>query len=431
MLILIFILTISMPINGQNKIPKKDIIDKCELPDRCKWIKKDGMINEETIICNGLNSTFNTNKCNISSEINNEKNNFYIIYMVLLLKYSHDYVLNNDFNMHRIIECVKPLADFYIKFIELKGFRFDLALEIKNNKTYFEFYDLEFGIFNQQGDLINNCQEYKKALGNLTRNFIKKDSRQFINVNFVNTQFRNPLCALQFKNAKIGKLQLNYLANSYYKRNVINFLDDDIDNNSSLNSEVVKYVIENFYGLDLDWKLINREIFKKSREFHFDGVINSIQNDVFGSFDKLRLIRFNPIFLLNLVRKQGIDWIKTMNYGVKANLTNSEMKNNIDMEKSVEIKFVINNVLDFLYNDKAQLFYDEDFCLFQDFPFEQLIIINVNLMMKQDKLNLSCTTLWLIQYYPIYYKYSISLMFKSEIKPDFTVNQKSIIIGKM
>ena len=419
-----------MPISEQDKIPNKEIIDQCELPDRCKWLKKDQARTEETITCNGLNSTFNTNKCNISSEINNEKSNFYIINLVLLLKYKQDYVLNNGFNMHEIIEYAKPLAQLYIKFIELKGFRFDLALQIENNKTYFEFYDMEFGIFNQQGDLIRNCREYKKAIGNLTRGFIKKDSHNFINVNFINTQFRNSLCALQLKNAKIGILKLNYLVNSYYKRNVINFLDDDIDNNGSLNSEIFRYVVDNFYGLDLDWKLINRDIFKKSKEFHFDGVINSIQNDVFRSFEKLRLIRFNPIFLLNLIRKQGIDWIKSINMGIKSNLTNSEMINNIDMEKSVEIKFVIMNVFDFLYNNKAQLFYDEDFCLFKDFPFEQLIIINVNLMIKQDKLDLSCTTLWLVQYYPIYYKYSKTLIFKSEINQTLQVIKNQSLLKK-
>lgn len=70
----------------------------------------------------------------------------------------------------------------------------------------------------------------------------------------------------------------------------------------------------------------------------------------------------------------------------------------------VEIRFGIYNYGDFYFDEnKLDFTYDEDFCLFKDFPFNQLILFNIYIE-KMVKSNLSCTTLWLTQYYPVYYQ---------------------------
>jgi hypothetical protein len=53
-------------------------------------------------------------------------------------------------------------------------------------------------------------------------------------------------------------------------------------------------------------------------------------------------------------------------------------------------------------------FPDEDFCLYQNFPFEQLIVSLYDLHNHLELIDdsLTCTYLWLIQFYPIYANYS-------------------------
>lgn len=61
----------------------------------------------------------------------------------------------------------------------------------------------------------------------------------------------------------------------------------------------------------------------------------------------------------------------------------------------------------------SKMFPDEDFCIYVDYPFDQLVIFFDNItelyktkygLLVIDK-EYSCTYLWLIQYYEFYYKY--------------------------
>ena len=406
-------------------IPIKTFIDNCHLPKGCKWIDKKQQLLEETIVCNNLQSRLDLNKCNVTKKRSEKLWEYYAINLVFVEKTNRNYILNNDFNLHTIVDIINSTISSEIKFGNLKGFQCDLALVLKNKADYIQFYDSKFDFYNRDGEVIKTCEDYKKSIGNLTKSFILSRFDSYYSMSFLNTQYKTPICPLLFENAKIPNLRFSHLVKSYYKRNTIDFLNDL--NNSSLNTEISTYSLENFYGIDLDSNIINKEIFKKTTRFQFDGVINSIQTDLFKTFENVKFIEFNPIFLLDVIRKKGIDWMKSINYGIKANLSD-QVSMKINMEKSKQIKFIINNVLDFLYNNKAQFFYDEDFCIFKDFPFDQLIIINVNLMYKQDKSNLSCTTVWLVQYYQLYYQYSKSIVLKFEIDQTLqTIKENSLI----
>ena len=403
----------------------KTFVENCQLPKGCKWEDKKHWLVEETIVCKNLRSKINLDKCNLTNKTSNRITDMYNINLMLNEKVDNNYILNNDFNLHKIIDFINSTIGSSITFVNLKGFRSDLSLVLNMNRITIMFYDIEFDFYNRDGKVIKTCEEYKNSIGNLTKNFILSDTKRYFKASFLNTQFKTPVCPLIFEKAKISILQFSHLVKSYYRRNTINFLDDF--NKSKLNAEIEMYMLDNFYGLDLDFKLINKEIFRETMVFQFDGVINSIHTDLFKTFENVKYIEFNPIFLLDVIRKQGIDWMKSINYGIKANLSDP-VSLEINMEQSKEIKFIIDNVLDFLYNNKAQFFYDEDFCLFKDFPFEQLIIINVNLVFNEDKLHLSCTTVWLVQYYQLYYQYSKSIFLKFEIDHTLkTIKENSLI----
>lgn len=62
-------------------------------------------------------------------------------------------------------------------------------------------------------------------------------------------------------------------------------------------------------------------------------------------------------------------------------------------------------LLKFNYNN---IFSDEDFCLYKDFPFQQLAIVYIsptkilNQLENNTSSTITCTTIWLIQYYPLF-----------------------------
>ena len=403
-------------------VPINAFVENCQLPKECKWLDMKQKLIEETIVCKNLRSTtkINLNKCNVKNKTSYDIYDIYKIHLILIEKIDNNYILNNDFNLHQIIDIINSPIGSILTFVNLKGFRSDLSLVLNSQNIEIMFYDIDFDFYNQDGNVIKTCNEYKNSISNVTTIF-----NNYFSMSFINTQYKTPVCPLLFENAKVSYLQFSHLVKSYYKKNSIQFLNDI--NNSSLKSEINEYSLENFYGLDLDSKLINEEIFKKTTGFVFNGVINSIEKDLFKTFENVEYIEFDSIFLLDIIRKQGIDWMKSINYGIKANLTDTvSMK--INMEKSKQIKFTVNKMLGFLHNNKSQLFYDEDFCLFKDFPFEQLIIINVNILFKKNKINLSCTTLWLVQYYQVYYQYSKSLSFKFLIEDTLqTIKENSLI----
>lgn len=140
---------------------------------------------------------------------------------------------------------------------------------------------------------------------------------EYYTVSLSNSRFRTPVCPLLFENTKLGGLHITNLVKSYYKNNVIKYLKV----NESINSQIRIYELENFYRLDLNRELINEIIFEKTPEFLFDGVINSIETDLFKSFVRLKSVEFNPVSFLEVVRKQGIKWIRSINYQLRVNLS--------------------------------------------------------------------------------------------------------------
>ena len=381
----------------------------CGLPENCKLAtKKQEDSLEQIIVCQNYQSLrFNKDKCkheldDIKGIKDGEKPYLLTLHFT---DYTKNYVLENSFQMHKIVDLVNPFLGSTIQFINLKGFDVDLALELNDSVAFFEFHDLDFNFYSRNKLIIRTCEEYEseKTKSQSNKSFIFNVSSEYFFVMFSNTRFNIPICPLIFEEIKLATLRIDNLVKSYYKRNVINYHKID----RSIDSEIENFELQDFYGLDLNVELINRDIFNNTTKFLFDGVINSIETDLFKYFKNLKSIKFNPVYLLEIVRKQGIDWIKSINHGLKVNLKDSKSVTS-NMGKSVEIKFTVYNVFDFVYNPKAHIFYDEDFCLFVDYPFDQLVITNIHLKYDVQKLDLSCTTLWLIQYYPIYFEYSKS-----------------------
>lgn len=169
--------------------------------------------------------------------------------------------------------------------------------------------------------------------------------------------------------------------------------------NEKINSIIGHLEFSAFFGLTLDKRLVDVDIFANTSRFTFDGVIVSIESDLFSSFKNLKELVFNYKFLRECILRQGLEWMTGINRDVHVDMNNSTAVQ-MSYERIVRINFGVFSMAGFRDNPKVDFFYDEDFCVFKDFPFHQLIVF----VLGYGKRQLSCTSLWLIRYYSMFGK---------------------------
>ena len=141
---------------------------------------------------------------------------------------------------------------------------------------------------------------------------------------------------------------------------------------------------------------MNRHLFKKVEELKVFGYLVDIQPDLFSYFVNLKLIdlqldNFKAFF------QHGNKWMANLNNEIQVNMSN---------HKQVQRYFNKKFKLRFLYKQNKSLineiydYPDEDFCLFKHFPHSHMV---VPIILPGIKIKCSCTLLWLIQYYNIYF----------------------------
>ena len=141
-------------------------------------------------------------------------------------------------------------------------------------------------------------------------------------------------------------------------------------------------------------KIVDKHVFKKLILIVIHGVIESIDEDMFIHFKKLRLIYINSNNFRSLFhQKGGIKWINAINDDMNVNLTSANLKPYFDRIVTLE------------FHDQAQLFKqiymypNEDICLFKEFPNQQLVYPAI---MLEEKFECTCTLLWLTRFYKSY-----------------------------
>ena len=136
------------------------------------------------------------------------------------------------------------------------------------SKTNFDFYD--------HTKLIDdNCNI---SLLNPTTYFLFKNS---IVVLEKETFFSQKTCPLIFQNSKIRLLKFQ-ISSSFINKNKMEFQQMNLTDNK-LNSKIVQLVIT-LYHTDLDYKLLNPDVFRELNFLDLSGEINSIQEDLFKSY---------------------------------------------------------------------------------------------------------------------------------------------------
>lgn len=170
-----------------------------------------------------------------------------------------------------------------------------------------------------------------------------------------------------------------------------------------MQTKVEIFSISNCENVLINENIININLFSLTSQFYIFGKIRSIQSDLFSKLPSVKYIALDIYFAKNLFQSTKIEWIKKLNENLKIHRNDFENFTN-------HIKFV--NIVQRFYPeyyfqmDVSNIFPDEDFCLYKDFPFSKLILLSIqNNAPDNIGIKLSCTFLWIAQDYNLYLKH--------------------------
>jgi hypothetical protein len=202
-------------------------------------------------------------------------------------------------------------------------------------------------------------------------------------------QYSENTCNYLFMNAFISTLTFTGIKNSIIENNQLGFID--LYNGSTiveLNCNIESVVFE-VYRVNIGKKLLNRQLFEKTKQINIKGVINKIDSDL-DIFDWL------PNLTILVFELKNTDEFVDLNRNWLSKYVNeSENRfNDFENEKNF-IKIMWNK--DVKSNNGLLSMKDEDFCLFSNYPVNKTIfhvMEDIN-----EEANCTCTMAYLIQNY--------------------------------
>ena len=131
---------------------------KCVLPSECKWYEKDMASIVKIVICKNPKSRVNyTDMAKKNRKCEPTHNRINTLGFQLILKNKQpNYVLNNLFELHKLLPVVHVYLSYYLHFISLKGFQVDLKLNLSES-----IYDYDIGV-NIYDTLIGHVRDILK-----------------------------------------------------------------------------------------------------------------------------------------------------------------------------------------------------------------------------------------------------------------------------
>ena len=284
-----------------------------------------------------------------------------------------------------------------IDFHFFKGFDFNLFdvdanvnLNQNNRIIVFLYYcDLNFYLENRK--ISNSCQDFNSINPKSIFQFFTKLRNNGLQIYL--TESNSRICPLVFKNFETP--QLNLIGeNSFFSKKTLSFSNESFpDLNSTINWLFI--YIENF---DLDTNFLHPDVFKHLKLILVDGKVRKIHPEIFTKLSNINSIYLNNRYLKNLMHTNGIEWIRNYNKNVSIDIETNQIhgysKNNA--------KYIYLDCFNsYRSNPVTDLFPDEDFCLYKDFPINNLVLIFENCPIELEVHNekFSCTYLWLTRSY--------------------------------
>ena len=330
-------------------------------------------------------------------------------------------------------------ATFHVSFSSISSFELDLFesdveidILMRNTKVIFLSCNLCAFQFYKGEQTIKSCDDFTNQTSprSIFQLFSKFNSRT---LSLLLTQNKYKLCPLIFNNVNFNEVYI-IGENSYFSQSTLSFSNETFDKLNSSISDIFVYV-EN---VDLDFRFLHPSVFQNMRVLVIKSKVRSIKANLFRSaFKSLRQIDCEAEHFRSLNHIAGIEWIKSINNDL-AFLNLSDIYQ--IYEHLPRSKFILLNCLNNAVTPSmADVFPDEDFCLYKDFPFNQLVILihgcTSRTFLYADRRKLTCTYLWLIQHYRSfnfdpdfpYFEHIITLVKSVEFRSVSKCNFKSRI----
>jgi len=370
--------------------------EMCSLPSGCKILKEIKSLPSYT-----LNFSLIVMKCDIKSveyrydfSVFNQSKSECVLFkqeeQVLWINLNWNKMMIENTVFHKLSQIIRYTRSILVINIDkFKGFNVDSPFKIDNHMECwytFNFFNSHFNLYNQEGKLVNDCKYFETL--NLTSSFVFSNSNntQF-EIDLINCKYENQICELFFTNIQLNIFRISYLIDSFFQKNLIRFQNQS--KIKSLNSKIYQYDLYNLYEINLNFEIVNAKLFENVEDFLFIGSIRSIQVDLFNWFKKFKSITLDSFYFTKINRRQGIDWIKNINSDLNVNLSDpSQIVTHKNRIKQILFIETFKTETDKTY----QYAYDEDFCLYKDYPFNQLVIF-MPLKNRFQGYKYSCTLL--------------------------------------
>ena len=280
----------------------------------------------------------------------------------------------------------------FLRFRFVKGFDVDsFNFTLRSYGYIFTFFESFFSFY-LNGKILKTCEHFPSQPRSLFQDFLKTT------ISFLNSNYKQ-ICPLAFLNSQIGMLSLVHVIDSFYKTNIPSFTDlpKDISN---INSNINILNLFGFGGITLNRRIINPHVFNHTTEFAFLFEILAIEKETFKSLAYIKEIQIFQHYWRKLFHK-GIEWIHNMNSHIKVDLNDSEL-----IQSYIENKSYLTIFSELNYrkmgegvskNILKETYPDEDFCIYANFPLDQLVIVYFPYPYMYD-FKMTCTFAWLIQY---------------------------------
>ena len=393
------------------------------LPKGCSFVSKSGQANIQIVCDRFRDLTFDFLLRKENATDYQKLDTVYTLHFHLIRSTILDMQLNNNNFIKTILSNETEIRT--LVFNNIKGFEINMFDSVYDSTKFWDkSYKLELNFINTKLDfysgdkLIRNCEEYLEEEKHLRYSLF--EAMQMSSVHFIKTTYKTPICTLAFNRANIPEISWYSLIDTFMKTNLLKFVESN--SNVFFESYIEK---ANLYvnNVGIDETLLHLNVFKEIFQIFIEGEIKYIQNNLFGgnNFQKLQLIYIFIHEFKRLSHKQGIEWIKNINENVSINPDDDVytiFKNETHMisyNKNPRMFFIYLHQFagKDIYSDRfkeavvlKEVFPNEDFCLYEKYPFYQVVILLIDLDSINVQNDATCTFLWLIQYNEKLFKYT-------------------------
>ena len=355
--------------------------------------------------------------CHISS-------NFKATHDIMEFRFPSNYILSKQFNFQKLSDYTWYFtSDIDTNFMNLIGFELDITNEqnISNHdyftdESYFSFECIRCKIeFYSNGRHIKKCQDILDLYPNGNINSLFQFHTYFpeLRIKLFHSEYKTPLCPVLFNNSDIYSFFLIGLIDTFYKRNILSIENRTFDD---LNSTIKLLSVRKAENINIDSNLLNPSVFRDLTWIYLSGSINKIDGNSLKCLNNLLEIQIVKNDYRDIIHKNGIKWIRDLNANIDVNLSNVSIDNSSTFDQFIEYFRNQKKMIEIGFFDSkteirsSKLFPDEDFCLYKDFPFNQLVILmefadfNTIALLRNKNKHFSCTYLWLAQYFHLFIK---------------------------